>query len=74
VELTGVTDTGESRQDIRLVPHDVEKPSTLAPAHRLVIFINVVGCGTASPNPMGQNRRHDNESLTSRHNVSNPSR
>ena len=39
-----------------------------------MIFINVVGCGTRPPSGIRQNRCHVIESVTSRHNVSNPSR
>lgn len=45
-----------------------------ASPQRVVIFINVVGCGTRPPSGMRQNRCHVIESVTSRHNVSNPSR
>jgi ATP-dependent exoDNAse (exonuclease V) alpha subunit len=44
--------------------------ATVSSPHRVVIFINVVGCGTRSPNGIRQNRRHDNESTTSRHTTS----
>jgi hypothetical protein len=37
---------------------------------RVVIFINVDGCGAASPSGMRQNRSHVSESDTSVHNVS----
>ena len=39
---------------------------------RVVIFINVVGCGAVPPNRIRQNRCQLIESLTSRHNGSNP--
>ena len=45
-------------------------PSTALDPHRVVSFINVVGCGTAPSNGIRQNRRQVNESLTSRHSVS----
>ena len=48
--------------------------STVAGPQRVVIFISVVGWGTRSPSPMGQNRRQARLSLTSRHSVSKPSR
>jgi hypothetical protein len=48
--------------------------STVPSPHRVVIFIRVVGCGTRPSMSMRQNRRHEIESATSRHNVSNPSR
>jgi hypothetical protein len=41
---------------------------------RVVIFINVDGCGTDSPIGIRQNRRQVNESATSTHKVSYPSR
>ena len=47
---------------------------TAASPQRVVIFINVVGCGTRPPSGIRQNRRHVIESATSRHNGSNPSR
>ena len=37
-------------------------PSTAALPHRVVSFINVVGCGTAPSNGIRQNRRQVNES------------
>ena len=40
--------------------------------HRVVIFINVVGCGAAPPNGIRQNRCQLIESVTSRHNGSKP--
>jgi hypothetical protein len=40
----------------------------------VVSFINVVGCGTAPSNGIRQNLRQLNESATSRHNDSYPSR
>jgi hypothetical protein len=49
-------------------------PSTALAPQRVVIFINVVGCGTATPNGIRANRCHEIESATSRHNGSNPSR
>lgn len=39
--------------------------------HRLVVFINVVGCGIFSPSGTRQNRRHDNESAASLTTASN---
>ncbi len=45
-----------------------------ASPQRVVIFINVVGCGTRPPNGIRQNRCHVIESVTSRHNDSNPNR
>jgi len=50
------------------------RPSTADDPHRVVIFINVVGCGVFSPSGIRQNRCHEIESATSRHNGSNPSR
>ncbi len=49
-------------------------PSTADDPHRVVIFINVVGWGTAKPNGIRQNRCHEMESATSRHSGSNPKR
>jgi hypothetical protein len=49
-------------------------PSTAAGPHRVVNFINVVGCGTGWSSPIRQNCRQVIESDTSRHNASNPSR
>ena len=49
-------------------------PSTAADPHRVVSFINVVGCGTFSSSPIRQNCRQVIESDTSRHSDSNPSR
>ena len=49
-------------------------PSTAVDPHRVVSFISVVGCGTAPSNGIPQNRRQVNESPTSRHSVSYPSR
>jgi hypothetical protein len=49
-------------------------PSTAALPHRVVNFINVVGCGTDPSSGIRQNRRQMIESATSRHNVSYPSR
>src|ERR1700730_17350406 len=46
---------------------------TAASPHRVVIFINVVGCGTLPPRGIRQNRDQLIESATSRHNGSNPS-
>ena len=48
--------------------------STAPSPQRVVIFISVVGCGTASVMPMRQKRRQANESVTSAHSVSKPSR
>ena len=45
-------------------------PATASSPHRLVIFINVVGCGTRVPNGIRQNRCQEIESATSRHNTS----
>jgi len=42
-------------------------PSTAALPHRVVSFINVVGCGTDPSSGIRQNRRQVIESLTSRH-------
>jgi hypothetical protein len=47
--------------------------STVCAPQRDVSFSNVVGCGTAAPSGMRQNRRQLIESVTSRHSVSNPS-
>jgi hypothetical protein len=49
-------------------------PSTATDPHRVVSFINVVGCGTACSSGIRQNCRQVMESDTSRHNDSNPSR
>ena len=49
-------------------------PSTAALPHRVVSFINVVGCGTNPSNGIRQKRRQVIESPTSRHNDSYPSR
>ena len=49
-------------------------PATASSPHRLVIFINVVGCGTRVPNGIRQNRCQEIESATPRHNNSEPSR
>jgi hypothetical protein len=43
------------------------RPSTTALPHRVVSFINVVGCGTDPSSGIRQNRRQVIESLTSRH-------
>jgi len=43
--------------------------ATASSPHRVVIFIRVVGCGTRMPNGIRQNRRHEIESATSRHNT-----
>ncbi len=48
--------------------------STVSSPQRVVIFINVVGCGTRPPCPTRQNRDHETESATSRHTVSYDSR
>ena len=45
-------------------------PSTALGPHRVVSFISVVGCGTATWNGIRQNRRQVNESATSRHSAS----
>ena len=42
-------------------------PSIAADPHRVVSFINVVGCGTAPSSGIRQNRRQVIESVTSRH-------
>jgi hypothetical protein len=47
---------------------------TASSPHRVVIFINVVGCGARPPNGIRQNRCQLIESATSRHNGSNPNR
>ena len=49
-------------------------PATASSPHRVVSFISVVGCGTLAPSGIRQNRRHEIESLTSAHKLSNPSR
>jgi hypothetical protein len=49
-------------------------PSTAAEPHRVVNFINVVGCGTGWSSPIRQNCRQVIESDTSGHNDSNPNR
>ena len=49
-------------------------PSTAALPHRVISFINVVGCGTDPSSGIRQNRRQVIESLTSRHSDSYPSR
>jgi hypothetical protein len=49
-------------------------PSTASVPQRVVIFINVVGCGTDDPSGIRANRCQLIESVTSRHNGSNPSR
>ena len=49
-------------------------PATASSPQRVVIFINVVGCGTRIPNGIRQNRCQEIESDTSRHNDSKPSR
>jgi len=45
-------------------------PATAALPHRVVSFINVVGCGTAPSSGIRQNLRQVIESATSRHNDS----
>jgi hypothetical protein len=45
-------------------------PVTAPSPQRVVIFINVVGCGTRVPNGIRQNRCQEIESDTSRHNDS----
>ena len=45
-------------------------PATASSPQRVVIFINVVGCGTRVPNGIRQNRCQEIESDTSRHNDS----
>jgi len=45
-------------------------PSTTSTPQRVVIFINVVGCGVDAPSRIRQNRCHEIESATSRHNGS----
>ena len=57
-----------------LVSNASLSPCTAALPHRVLSFINVVGCGTAPSNAIRQNRRQVIESLTSRHNDSYPSR
>gem|GEM_PF-2004873 len=42
-------------------------PSTAADPHRVVNFINVVGCGTDPSSGIRQNHRQVIESATSRH-------
>ena len=49
-------------------------PATAASPHRVVSFINVVGCGTLPSSGIRQNRRQQIESLTSAHRLSKPSR
>jgi hypothetical protein len=49
-------------------------PATAALPHRVLSFINVVGCGTDPSKGIRQNRRQVIESDTSRHNDSYPSR
>ena len=49
-------------------------PLTAVLPHRVVSFINVVGCGTAPSSGIRQNRRQVIESLTSRHSDSYPNR
>jgi len=49
-------------------------PAAAASPQRVVIFISVVGWGTASPRGTRQNRRQAMESATSRHSGSKPSR
>jgi len=49
-------------------------PQIAAVPHRVVSFINVVGCGTLPSSGIRQNRRQVIESLTSRHKLSKPSR
>jgi hypothetical protein len=49
-------------------------PATAPDPHRVVSFINVVGCGTLWSSPIRQNCRQVIESDTSRHNDSNPNR
>jgi hypothetical protein len=48
--------------------------ATADPPHRVVSFIKVVGCGTDPCSGIRPNRRHEIESLTSRHRVSYPIR
>jgi len=50
------------------------RPSTAEDPQRLVIFINVVGCGTATPRGIRQKRCQEIESAVSRHSGSNPRR
>jgi hypothetical protein len=49
-------------------------PATASSPHRVVSFISVVGCGILASSGIRQNRRHEIESLTSAHRLSNPSR
>jgi hypothetical protein len=42
-------------------------PATASSPQRVVIFINVVGCGTRVPKGIRQNRYQEIESETSRH-------
>ena len=42
-------------------------PATAGSPHRVVSFINVVGCGTLPSSGIRQNRRQEIESLTSAH-------
>ena len=49
-------------------------PSTAVVPHRVVSFINVVGCGTRPSIGIRQNRRQVIESETSAHKLSYPSR
>jgi hypothetical protein len=44
--------------------------ATPSSPHRVLIFINVVGCGTRTPNGIRQNRCQEIESATSRHSTS----
>jgi len=45
-------------------------PATAASPHRVVSFINVVGCGTRPSSGIRQNRSQEIESLTSAHRLS----
>ena len=49
-------------------------PATAASPHRVVSFINVVGCGTFASSGIRQNRRQEIESATSARKLSKPSR
>lgn len=50
------------------------RPSTADDPHRVVVFIKVLGCGTAVPRGIRQKRCHEIESATSRHKGSKPRR
>ena len=59
---------------VRLGQQRLVQPVDRRLPQRVVIFINVVGCGTLVPSGTRQNRRHARLSATSRHNGSKPSR